>query len=55
MDFIKALGYDPVREEDVACIDPSLNPFINMNTKKNARVILEIYGRDKSKNPGNDL
>ena len=55
MDFVRALGYDPVREEKVACIDPSLNSFINMNTKEDARVILEIYERSKAKHSGNDL
>ncbi|WP_029552266.1 molybdenum cofactor guanylyltransferase [Thermocrinis jamiesonii] len=55
LDFVCSVGYTPVQEEEVINMGISPEVFMNMNTKEDARIILEIYERDKLKDFGNDL
>ncbi|WP_448588373.1 molybdenum cofactor guanylyltransferase [Thermocrinis sp.] len=48
LDFVCLVGYKAVRVKHTEA-------FLNMNTKEDARLILEIYERDKAKSSGNDL
>ncbi|WP_448584180.1 molybdenum cofactor guanylyltransferase MobA [Thermocrinis sp.] len=55
LDFVRAVGYTPVKEDDIAHLGISPKAFINMNTKEDARIILEMYEGSKAEDFGYDL
>ncbi|MFN3976163.1 MAG: molybdenum cofactor guanylyltransferase MobA [Aquificaceae bacterium] len=49
MDFVLNFPFKVLEEEEVWPYDPELISFINMNTKEEARLIIELYGRKEVK------
>lgn len=49
MDFVLGLPYKALEEGEVLPYDPELLSFVNMNTKEDAKLIIELYGRKNIK------
>ncbi len=55
LDFVRAVGYTSVKESEIVQLGVPMDAFINMNTKEDARIILELYEGSKVKDFRNDL